>query len=186
MSDHPNSSTANTANTAQALDPTDKASVSNELEERLIDAEYKIWKKNTPYLYDFVMTHSLEWPSLTCQWLPKVKPVGGGGSGGTDSTAAAVEHSVLIGTHTAAGDQNYLMVASVNLPKGDAVVDNRQDEGDDGNDDDDGDGKKAAVDISASTAATYDEEKNEMGGFGYAAAGSSSAAIRQDRNSNGR
>jgi len=175
MSDHPNSSTANTTNIPQALDPTDKASVSNELEERLIDAEYKIWKKNTPYLYDFVMTHSLEWPSLTCQWLPKVKPVGGGG--GTDSTAAAVEHSVLIGTHTAAGDQNYLMVASVNLPKGDAVVDNRQDDGDDGNDDGDGDGKKAAVDISASTAATYDEEKNEMGGFGNAAAGSSSAAI---------
>ena len=43
------------------------------LEERLIDAEYKIWKKNTPYLYDFVLTHSLEWPSLTCEWLPVQK-----------------------------------------------------------------------------------------------------------------
>ena len=29
------------------------------LEERLIDNEYKIWKKNTPYLYDLVLTHAL-------------------------------------------------------------------------------------------------------------------------------
>ena len=50
------------------------------LEERLIDAEYKIWKKNTPYLYDFVLTHSLEWPSLTCQWLPNVRRNAAGGS----------------------------------------------------------------------------------------------------------
>jgi len=178
MSDHQNSSTGGTNTTAQPLDPADKTSVRNELEERLIDAEYKIWKKNTPYLYDFVMTHSLEWPSLTCQWLPKVKPVVST-SGGTESTAAAVEHSVLIGTHTAAGDQNYLMLASVHLPKGDAVVDERR-SGNDEDDDEDGDGggakKVASVDISASTAATYDEEKNEMGGFGNAAAAGSSAA----------
>uniref|UniRef100_A0A8C8VTB2 Histone-binding protein RBBP4-like N-terminal domain-containing protein n=1 Tax=Peromyscus maniculatus bairdii TaxID=230844 RepID=A0A8C8VTB2_PERMB len=28
--------------------------------------------KNTPFLYDLVMTHALEWPSLTAQWLPDV------------------------------------------------------------------------------------------------------------------
>jgi hypothetical protein len=62
-------------------------------EERLINEEYKvlqqcfmiiptqfdihnrliktqIWKKNSPFLYDLVMTHALEWPSLTVQWLP--------------------------------------------------------------------------------------------------------------------
>uniref|UniRef100_A0A2K5E1D3 Histone-binding protein RBBP4-like N-terminal domain-containing protein n=1 Tax=Aotus nancymaae TaxID=37293 RepID=A0A2K5E1D3_AOTNA len=33
---------------------------------------YKIWKKNTPFLYDLVMTYALEWPSLTAQWLPDV------------------------------------------------------------------------------------------------------------------
>lgn len=42
------------------------------LEERVINEEYKIWKKNTPFLYDLVMTHALEWPSLTAQWLPDV------------------------------------------------------------------------------------------------------------------
>ena len=41
-------------------------------EERVINEEYKIWKKNTPFLYDLVMTHALEWPSLTAQWLPDV------------------------------------------------------------------------------------------------------------------
>lgn len=43
-----------------------------QMEERLINEEYKIWKKNTPFLYDLVMTHALEWPSLTAQWLPDV------------------------------------------------------------------------------------------------------------------
>ena len=27
-------------------------------------------KKNAPYLYDLVVTHALDWPSLTCQWFP--------------------------------------------------------------------------------------------------------------------
>ncbi len=27
-------------------------------------------KKNAPYLYDVVITHALDWPSLTCQWFP--------------------------------------------------------------------------------------------------------------------
>ena len=98
-------------------------------EERLIDAEYKIWKKNTPYLYDFVMTHALEWPSLTCQWLPSTKNLdGNSGSGGN---SGSVEHTLLLGTHTT-GEQNHLMLASVNLPKSDAVLDNRAVDGSDG------------------------------------------------------
>lgn len=43
------------------------------LQERVINEEYKIWKKNSPLLYDLVITHALEWPSLTCQWMPDVK-----------------------------------------------------------------------------------------------------------------
>ena len=70
--------------------------VSDVLEERLINDEYKVWKKNSPYLYDLVMTSALEWPSLTCQWLPDVKAVPG-----KDFN----EHSLLVGTHTAEGEQ---------------------------------------------------------------------------------
>ncbi|GER38107.1 histone-binding protein MSI1 [Striga asiatica] len=48
----------------------DEEEMRGEIEERLINEEYKIWKKNTPFLYDLVITHALEWPSLTVEWLP--------------------------------------------------------------------------------------------------------------------
>jgi len=48
------------------------AAFDDAVEERVINEEYKIWKKNTPFLYDLVMTHALEWPSLTAQWLPDI------------------------------------------------------------------------------------------------------------------
>uniref|UniRef100_A0A4W6D7C7 Retinoblastoma binding protein 4 n=1 Tax=Lates calcarifer TaxID=8187 RepID=A0A4W6D7C7_LATCA len=51
------------------------AAFDDAVEERVINEEYKIWKKNTPFLYDLVMTHALEWPSLTAQWLPDVTRV---------------------------------------------------------------------------------------------------------------
>ena len=31
---------------------------------------YYTWKKNTPLLYDLLMTADLGWPSLTVQWFP--------------------------------------------------------------------------------------------------------------------
>ncbi|XP_056016878.1 histone-binding protein RBBP4-like [Ostrea edulis] len=66
------------------------------VEERVINEEYKIWKKNTPFLYDLVMTHALEWPSLTAQWLPDV---------------------------TRSEEQNHLLIASVQLPNDNAQFD---------------------------------------------------------------
>ena len=45
--------------------------------EQQVNEEYKIWKKNTPFLYDLVLTHALEWPSLTLQWCaraPRSRP----------------------------------------------------------------------------------------------------------------
>ena len=61
------------------------------VEERVINEEYKIWKKNTPFLYDLVMTHALEWPSLTAQWLPDItRPEG------KDYSL----HRLILGTHT--------------------------------------------------------------------------------------
>lgn len=43
---------------------------SEQEEERIINEEYKIWKKNCPFLYDTVITNALDWPSLTVDWLP--------------------------------------------------------------------------------------------------------------------
>lgn len=130
------------------------------------------------------MTHALEWPSLTCQWLPTLKNAG----------ETASEHSLLLGTHTT-GEQNYLMVASCNLPKEDAVIDNRAQQqpgggggGGAGGGGADGaggvaDAKVAAAASSAATTtaplvAAYDEEKKEVGGFGHAASNIGKIEIR--------
>lgn len=40
--------------------------------EIVINEEYKIWKKNAPFLYDLIVSHALDWPSLTCQWFPEI------------------------------------------------------------------------------------------------------------------
>ena len=36
-----------------------------DFENNIINEEYRIWKKNVPFLYDLVLTHELDWPSLT-------------------------------------------------------------------------------------------------------------------------
>jgi histone-binding protein RBBP4 len=176
-----NSDSAAAASAATSATAT--ATAADAIEERLVDAEYKIWKKNTPYLYDFVLTHSLEWPSLTCQWLPQ-----------TRSGPHAVEHNLLLGTHTT-GEQNYLMVASCSLPKDETVEEQGIDGGGAGvagsgsnvteaAEDDEANRKPPAASSSAggtsrasTTAAAsaalksapqYDEERKEVGGFGHA------------------
>ena len=84
----------------------------DELEERLVSEEYKIWKKNTPFLYDLVVTHALEWPSLTVQWLPdRVEP------SGKDYSV----QKLILGTHTSENEQNYLMIAEVQVRARDAA-----------------------------------------------------------------
>ncbi|XP_031476697.1 histone-binding protein MSI1 homolog [Nymphaea colorata] len=67
--------------------------------------EYGIWKKNTPFLYDLVVSHALEWPSLTVQWLPDAP-----------SGSAIPLRRLIFATHTAEDEPNYLMVADVVVP----------------------------------------------------------------------
>jgi hypothetical protein len=86
-------------------------------ENRILNEEYKIWKKNTPFLYDVVMTHALEWPSLTTQWLPDVVR--------SDSRECSI-HKILLGTHTSDSEPNYLMVADVLLPNPETEIDARK------------------------------------------------------------
>jgi WD40 repeat protein len=86
------------------------------LEEKIINEEYKIWKKNSPFLYDIVLTHALEWPSLTVQWLPdKYSPPD------KDYTV----QRVILGTHTSEYEPNHLMIAEITLPKEDVEIDVR-------------------------------------------------------------
>ncbi|NXD06667.1 RBBP7 protein, partial [Nothocercus nigrocapillus] len=89
--------------------PAPCAALEDTVEERVISEEYKIWKKNTPFLYDLVMTHALEWPSLTVQWLPDVTR--------TEGKDYAL-HWLVLGTHTS-DEQNHLVVARVQIPNDD-------------------------------------------------------------------
>ncbi|KAI7872290.1 WD40-repeat-containing domain protein [Spinellus fusiger] len=75
--------------------------------EKVINEEYKVWKKNSPFLYDLVVTHALEWPSLTCQWFPTVE---------RSSDNLHKTQELLLGTHTNDDEPNYVQIVSVRLP----------------------------------------------------------------------
>lgn len=59
------------------------------------------------------MTHALEWPSLTVQWLPDVQRIEG---------ADYTTHRLILGTHTS-DEQNHLVIAKLLLPTDDAQFD---------------------------------------------------------------
>ncbi|MQL89935.1 hypothetical protein Taro_022524, partial [Colocasia esculenta] len=74
-----------------------------------VDAEeYHVWKKNSPFLYDLLISHALEWPSLTVQWLPR--------SPSSSSSSAAASEGLLLGTHTSGDAPNFLMITDVLFP----------------------------------------------------------------------
>jgi histone-binding protein RBBP4 len=51
--------------------------------------EFLNWKKDAAVLYDLVISHPLEWPLLTVQWLP--------------SESSTRSHRLVAGTHTSGG-----------------------------------------------------------------------------------
>ena len=123
----------------------DEDAQSQEMQEKIINEEYKIWKKNTPFLYDLVVTHALEWPSLTVEWLPDVEQYVLRLDTARPSRAHSVAltfgisharaherfspdgkdysvHRVVLGTHTSDGEPNHLQIATVRIPNDQATV----------------------------------------------------------------
>ncbi|KKF96474.1 Histone acetyltransferase type B subunit 2 [Ceratocystis fimbriata CBS 114723] len=96
--------------------------------QRVINEEYKTWKKNSPFLYDMVLSTALEWPTLTVEWFPDVKE---------EKDKPYNTHRLLIGTHTSNDVQNQVQIAEVQIPK-----------------------------VTTPNAEEYDEEKEEIGGYG--------------------
>ncbi|KAG8965172.1 Histone acetyltransferase type B subunit 2 [Tulasnella sp. 419] len=108
---------------------------------KTVNEEYKIWKKNAPFLYDVIITHALDWPTLTIQWFPdKESPAG----------KPYTLHRLLLGTHTSGVQQDYLQIAQVEIPKQLGGVDDDDDDGDDG----------------ALGEESYDEDRGELGRYG--------------------
>ncbi|KAL2329055.1 hypothetical protein Fmac_022482 [Flemingia macrophylla] len=73
-----------------------------------VEEEFSVWKKNTPLLYDLVISQPLQWPSLTVHWLPS--------SPQPHSDSSFNLHKLLLATHTAQGEPNFLMIADASLP----------------------------------------------------------------------
>ncbi|KAI9697510.1 MAG: Histone acetyltransferase type B subunit 2 [Bogoriella megaspora] len=89
------------------MDDADTLDEEKLVEQKVINEEYKIWKKNAPLLYDFMLTKALEWPTLTVQWLPDKQTL-------PDKNFS--NHRLLIGTNTSGGAPNYLQIANIQLP----------------------------------------------------------------------
>ncbi|KAI7866984.1 WD40-repeat-containing domain protein [Spinellus fusiger] len=88
-----------------------------EEKEKIIQHEYTVWKKNSPFLYDLIYSHAMEWPSLTCQWFPDVE---------SRPDKNYKIQRLLLGTHTNDEEPNYLQIASVQLPNSQQDIDMRK------------------------------------------------------------
>lgn len=72
-----------------------------------VEYDYITWKKNAPLYYDMAVTHILEWPSLTCQYLPVFD----------DSDDGLVQYQKLvIGTQNPDSSGNHLYIAKTKIP----------------------------------------------------------------------
>lgn len=92
---------------------TENHDTAEEIQNKLINEEYKIWKKNCVFLYDIMYSRALDWPTLTTQWLPDVKAVPG------KNTRT---HRLILGTHTSGQQSDYLQIAHITLPKPPAMT----------------------------------------------------------------
>ncbi|KAH8742152.1 hypothetical protein FG386_003479 [Cryptosporidium ryanae] len=70
------------------------------------DEGHYYWRKNCPYLYDTMLSYTLEWPTLTLDWLPN--------SYKSPDGSYSV-HKIVYGTHTSGQEPNYLVIAEVHL-----------------------------------------------------------------------
>eukprot|EP01084_Bolivina_argentea_P057432 104924_1 len=85
-------------------------SLNQQMNQKIINEEYKLWKKNSPFLYDLVLSSALEWPSLSVEWLPDKKVIHD-----TNDIDYSIQR-LVIATHTNETEQDYLMIAEARLP----------------------------------------------------------------------
>ncbi|KAE9586605.1 hypothetical protein Lal_00004647 [Lupinus albus] len=84
-----------------------------EEEEEMLEEEFSVWKKNTPFLYDLLLSHPLQWPSLTVHFFP---------SSPTPHSSFNL-HKLLFATHTADHVPNFLIIADALLPSSNSQPD---------------------------------------------------------------
>ncbi|GEQ67042.1 hypothetical protein JCM33374_g705 [Metschnikowia sp. JCM 33374] len=79
----------------------------HQLREKVVNEEFKIWKKTVPLLYNSIHTHALKWPSLTVDFSPKYTI-------SDDKNSVAV--SFVTGTNTSSRDNDTVSITAINLP----------------------------------------------------------------------
>lgn len=88
----------------QKMSVEDKAKLK---EQKIINEEYKLWKKNAPYLYDMLVTHSLSWPSLSVQFFPEAT---------RNEASSTTTQRLLISTHTSQNEDEFIKILSATIP----------------------------------------------------------------------
>ncbi|KAH8739582.1 WD40 repeat protein [Cryptosporidium ryanae] len=89
----------------------------NKTEDYIKQEKHNIWKENTSLLYENVMTHILEWPSLSVQWMDKTNSILRGTDDFNEENNETYNYSLLIGTHTSGVEQDYIIIMDTVLPK---------------------------------------------------------------------
>lgn len=79
----------------------------HQAKEKVVNEEFKIWKKTVPLLYDTINTHALEYPSLSVKWLPDYE---------FSADKSKIVVKFLYGTNSSQHTQDYLKLGSVELP----------------------------------------------------------------------
>lgn len=74
--------------------------------------EYKLWRKNCRYMYSFVSETALTWPSLSVQFIKENTF-----ENKTKDTKFGVTRNLLLTTHSSGEDDDYLKIASLQLPR---------------------------------------------------------------------
>ncbi|KAK1443295.1 WD40/YVTN repeat domain containing superfamily protein [Babesia gibsoni] len=69
--------------------------------------DYFVWRRNAPFIYDSLMVHRLDWPSLAVNFIPDTCHRSKGGF---------TSHKVIIGTHTSGEEVDYVIIGEVRLP----------------------------------------------------------------------
>ncbi|CAI5760312.1 unnamed protein product [Candida verbasci] len=103
----PVSTTAFTTSTNEFAKAEQQIIQEQQLQSKIINEEYKIWKKTVPLLYDLIHTFAFDSSSLIFEWVKDYKKI----------NSDYIQCQYLIGTNTSIKTDNYLKLGSINLPK---------------------------------------------------------------------
>lgn len=83
--------------------------------EKLKIAKYKQWKQFLPFLYEYVVTHVLPWPSLTVAWVPDIPLAPSNPNSPNFNSSNYMTHRLLLGCNEP-NSLEYISLCQVRLP----------------------------------------------------------------------